>query len=581
MRYLALATDYDNTLAREGRVADSTWAALDRLRQSGRYLVLVTGRELDDLMTVCPRLDMFARVVAENGGILFDPSAGERRLLADAPPKQFVDALRARGLKHFSVSETLVAMMKPNEQIAFEVIRVLGLELHVVFNGDAVMVLQPGITKASGLRAALDALKLSPLNVVGLGDAENDHALIRACGLAVAVENALPALKQQADLVTSHPDGEGVATLIDALIADDLRAHASSLARCRLTVGKRGDVPASPAVTVDTAGSTMLLVGASGSGKSTAAEALLESLTDGGYQLCIFDPEGDYVNDDRLTVVGNAQTMPVGEEVLELLERTTRQVAINMMRVPPGERPQYCAELLLRLQALRARTARPHWLVFDEAHHLFPAAWASAGAAVPQALESTLVVTVHPEQLSPALLKQINIVVAMGDDAADRLGSFASSAGIAPPVARVAGARRGEALFWEPAKEDPYVVTIGGGRSAHRRHVRKYAEGLLIPERSFYFRGPRGQLNLRAHNLVLFVELAEGVDEATWRYHLQRGDYSQWFESVIGDVALANSTRAIEQDTALSPAESRKRVLGEVNRRYTQPENPTLPRPDY
>jgi hypothetical protein len=280
--------------------------------------------------------------------------------------------------------------------------------------------------------------------------------------------------------------------------------------------------------------------------------------------------------------VGNAQTMPAEEEVLQLLERARQpQVAINMMRVPPGERPQYCAELLLRLQALRARTARPHWLVFDEAHHLFPATWASAGAAVPQALESTLVVTVHPEQLSPALLKQINIVLAMGDDAADRLRSFASSAGIAQPVAPVAGARCGQALFWEPAKEDPFLVTIERGRSAHRRHVRKYAEGLLIPERSFYFRGPGGQLNLRAHNLVLFVELAEGVDEATWRYHLQRGDYSKWFESVIGDVELANSTRAIEQDTALSPAESRKRVLGEVNRRYTQPENPTLPRPDH
>ncbi|MEX3936654.1 HAD hydrolase family protein [Paraburkholderia phymatum] len=579
MRYLALATDYDNTLAEDGRVADATWAALERLRESGRYPVLVTGRELDDLLTVCPRLDVFSRVVAENGGVLFDPATKDKRLLAEAPPPAFVDALRARGLEHFSVSETLVAMMKPNERIALEAIRDLGLELNVVFNGDAVMILQPGVSKASGLMAALAALRLSPLNVVGVGDAENDHALIRACGMSVAVENALPALKPHADLVTSHPDGRGVAALIDALIADDLRGHASSLAKCRLTVGKRRDAPASSVVSIDAYGSVVLLAGASGSGKSTATEALLERLADAGHQLCIFDPEGDYGSDDHTAVVGDAQHVPAEDEALQLLEGARQPaVAINMMRVPPGERAQYCAALLPRLQTLRARTGRPHWLVFDEAHHLFPRTWASASAAVPEALESALIVTVHPEQLSPALLKQVNVAIALGDDAAGKLDAFASSIDMDLPIVPEKGAKRGEALFWEPAQGEPYVVTIERGRGQHRRHLRKYAEGLLIPERSFYFRGPRSQLNLRAHNLILFVELAEGADEETWRFHLQRGDYSRWFESVLGDVELANETRTIEQDESLSPTESRSRVLSAITARYTQPENPNLPR---
>ncbi|SEJ16974.1 HAD family hydrolase [Paraburkholderia diazotrophica] len=582
MRYLALATDYDNTLAEHGSVADATWAALERLRESGRYPILVTGRELDDLMTVCPRLDMFSRVVAENGGVLFDPATKDKRLLADAPTQAFVDALRERGLEHFSVSETLVATMKPNEQIAFEAIRDLGLELNVVFNGDAVMILQPGISKASGLMAALAALRLSPLNVVGVGDAENDHALIRACGMSVAVENALPALKQHADLVTSQPDGRGVAALIDALIADDLRGHASSLAKCRLTVGQRRGAPESsvaPVVSIDAYGSVVLLAGASGSGKSTTTEALLERLTDAGHQLCIFDPEGDYSSDDHTAVVGDAQHAPAEDEALQLLEGARQPaVAINMMRVPPGDRAQYCAALLPRLQTLRARTGRPHWLVFDEAHHLFPRTWASASAAVPDALESALVVTVHPEALSPALLKHVNVVIALGDDAASKLDEFASSVGIDQPIVPTKGVERGEALFWEPAQGEPRVVTIEQGRGQHRRHLRKYAEGLLIPERSFYFRGPHGKLNLRAHNLILFVELAEGVDEETWRFHLQRGDYSQWFESVIGDADLANETRAIEQDGSVSPDESRSRVLSAISARYTQPENPNLPR---
>ena len=157
MRYLALATDYDNTLAENGRVAQATWDALDRLRGSGRYAILVTGRELDDLLSVCPRTDIFARVVAENGGVLYDPATKQRTLLTDPPPPAFVAALRERGLEQFSVSQTLVATMKPNDEIALELIRELGLELHVVFNGDAVMILNPGVSKASGLLAAADA----------------------------------------------------------------------------------------------------------------------------------------------------------------------------------------------------------------------------------------------------------------------------------------------------------------------------------------------------------------------------------------------------------------------------------------
>ncbi|MBW9139960.1 HAD hydrolase family protein, partial [Rhizobium pusense] len=71
MRFFALATDYDNTLASDGRVADATWDALERLRASGRQAILVSGREMDDLLEICPRLDLFSRVVAENGGVLY------------------------------------------------------------------------------------------------------------------------------------------------------------------------------------------------------------------------------------------------------------------------------------------------------------------------------------------------------------------------------------------------------------------------------------------------------------------------------------------------------------------------------
>jgi len=585
MRFVALAADYDNTIATDGKVAERTWQALDRLRQSGRHLILVSGRELDDLRTVCPRLDLFSRVVAENGGVLYHPDRGERRLLAPAPPKTFVDSLRKHGLHRFSVSETLVATMKPNEQIALEVIRDLGLDLHVVFNGDAVMILAPGVTKASGLRAALDELGLSSLNVVGVGDAENDHPLLDACGFSVAVENALPALKAHADWVTQHANGRGVSELADALVQDDLRSRASALDKCKVLLGhrhaERGDQP----VMLDAHGTTALLAGPSGGGKSTVTAALLERLDRAGYQACIFDPEGDYGHEGGLVALGDAHTTPSLDSAVQLLGTAKQSVAVNLLRVPLLERPRYCASLLLRLQAMRVQTGRPHWLVFEEAHQLFPADWHPADESLPSMLETALAVTVHPDQVAPALLRQINVALVTGAHADKTLAAFAQALGREAPRLQTAPTlERGQLLVWHPAPNAhgdrggiTYVVDVEPGTTQRRRHHRKYAEGLLIPERSFYFRGPEGKLNLRAHNLILFLEIADGVDPDTWQFHLKRGDYSRWFGEVIGDEDLAEEARAIEQAKALDPHASRARIRAAVERRYTQPENPSLP----
>ena len=197
MHYLALATDYDGTLAHHGRVDDATLAALERLLQSGRKLILVTGRELEELLGVFPRIDLFEWVVAENGGLLYQPASREPRLLGQAPPESFVQTLRQRGVAPVSVGRVIVATWHPHETTVLETIRDLGLELQVIFNKDAVMVLPAGLNKATGLAAALRELGLSGQNIVGIGDAENDHAFLSQCGCSAVVANALPALKER------------------------------------------------------------------------------------------------------------------------------------------------------------------------------------------------------------------------------------------------------------------------------------------------------------------------------------------------------------------------------------------------
>lgn len=222
MRYRVLCTDYDGTLADEGRVSAATFGALERLKRSGRRLVLVTGRVLREITALCPDLSLFDAVVAENGALLYDPASGRETLLAQAPPPRFAAALRARGVRPLECGRVIVATREPHQSAALETIRSLGLELEVLFNKGAVMVLPAGITKASGLASALSALHIEPRQAVGVGDAENDHSLLRSCGCGVAVANAVESLKQSADWVTRAASGAGVAELIDALLAGAL-----------------------------------------------------------------------------------------------------------------------------------------------------------------------------------------------------------------------------------------------------------------------------------------------------------------------------------------------------------------------
>lgn len=221
MYFRALATDYDGTLACGGIVDGPTLEALHELKETGRRLILVTGRELPGLKRAFHALDVFDRVVAENGAVLYDPGTEEERLLAPPPPAGFAESLRARKVKPLSVGSSIVATWEPNEKVVRETIRDLGLELHVTFNRGAVMVLAPGINKASGLLAALKDLDLPPLNVIGVGDAENDRAFLRTCGCSAAVANALPAVKENVDIELSADHGAGVVELISRLCKEE------------------------------------------------------------------------------------------------------------------------------------------------------------------------------------------------------------------------------------------------------------------------------------------------------------------------------------------------------------------------
>ena len=219
--YRAFATDFDGTLAHEGHVPRAAFAALERLRAAGWHLLLVTGREIEDLARIFSRFDLFDIVVAENGALLFWPADSIAQCVTEPPPLAFVERLHAHGVGPISVGHAIIATWEPHEAAVLDTIKEMGLELQIIFNKGAVMILPTGVNKASGLEAALQLIGIAPTDVVGVGDAENDHALLDLCGYSAAVANAIPAILERADYITQHSRGDGVAELIDHLLSPE------------------------------------------------------------------------------------------------------------------------------------------------------------------------------------------------------------------------------------------------------------------------------------------------------------------------------------------------------------------------
>jgi len=567
VRFLALAADYDGTLAHDGRVPDETVDALRRAREAGHRLIMVTGRVLPQLHEVFPHLDLFDRIVAENGALLYDPATTQERLLAPEPPEDLTRGLRDRGVP-VDVGRVVIATAEPFGTTCFEVIHALGYEHDIFFNKGSIMILPSGISKGSGLDAALRDLDVSPHNVVCVGDAENDHSLLRAGEARVAVANALPSLKEEADWVTPGERGRGVVQLIDQMLEDDLAALSAKLSRHDIPIGK---TDAGEEVTLPSYGHNILIAGTSGGGKSSLVTALIERLAQRCFQFCVVDPEGDYETVDFAIQIGTTDIRPDEREILTTLVNPRENVIVNLLAVPLSDRPSFFEHLLTMLEEMRTRTAHPHFVVVDEAHHMLPRDWEPAPETLPLELRKVIFVTTRPDIVSPAVLRTVKTVLAVGDNIDRTIADFCSAQGLPAPSLPSLSVPHGRAIRWTPSDPDQVIrFTVAPSSTKRHRHIRKYAFGDLGPE-SFHFRGPEQRLNLRARNLQTFIDLAKGVDDATWLYHLRRHDYSHWVREMVKDPDLAYEIADVENNEALNPQESRNQISQAIEHRYTAP----------
>lgn len=454
MRYHALACDYDGTLAWDGRIDAATVDAIRALRASGRRALMVTGRQVEDLLAICPDIDLFDLIVAENGAVVYVPATRQSRMLAEPPPPELVQRLRQRGVAPLDVGRVIVATERPHEVAALEVIQQLGLELQVIFNKRSVMILPSGVNKATGLAAALDDLRLSPRNVVAIGDAENDHALLASCECGVAVANAVPTLQQRADLVTGGHHGAGVRELIARLVDGDLADLGPALERHDIPIGVDAG---GQAVRLPAYGGAVLLVGTPGTGGAGSAAGLrtssfvtgfLERLGQRLFQHCIIDSAGRYADLRSAVTLGSAEHAPELDEISEVLDKPKQNAVVNLIGVPVAARPGFFGSLLARLQEMRARTGRPHWMVVDEVDQLLPVGWDLAALRRGQDLTGLLLMTERADEVSLPVLSAVDAILAVGRAPAAAIRRCAETLGEPAPAVPDVELQSGEAVVW-------------------------------------------------------------------------------------------------------------------------------------
>src|SRR5438128_468632 len=239
MKLSVLALDYDGTIARNDRLYPGVLDAIGIARRRGVTVLLVTGRVLGDLRRVAGELRFVDGVVAENGAVVHFPDSGHTTVLAPLVSRAFASRLEEDGIP-FQSGQCLVDADASSAPRMLEVIRQLELPIVLLFNRSRVMALAQGVSKATGLGAALDMLRASPRNTVAVGDAENDHELLRLAEVGAAVEWGSASLRATADVIIPGAGPAGVGEYIRRATREG-RMPLPSKARRRLILGHGED----------------------------------------------------------------------------------------------------------------------------------------------------------------------------------------------------------------------------------------------------------------------------------------------------------------------------------------------------
>jgi hydroxymethylpyrimidine pyrophosphatase-like HAD family hydrolase len=566
----AIALDYDGTIALDGVPNAAALDAIRDVRARGVVVLLVTGRILGSLRSAAGDLRFVDAIVAENGAVLNFPGTGRSAVLGQAPPPAFVSELKRLGLM-VDVGESVIEAKAGDAHAILSIIREMQLPLTLIFNRGRLMVLPQSISKATGLRRALAALRLSPHNTLAIGDAENDHALLDACEVGTAVEWASPALRSVADEIAMGNHATAVADYLRR-IADRGRFLPSQMGRRRLLLGH---ADSGEAVKLVIRGRNMLIAGEPGTGKSWVAGLLCEQLILQGYSVCIIDPEGDYRTLESLpgvVVLGGDRPPPAAHDLVKALRHPDVSAVVDLSQLHQPEKTEYLEALLPMLGELRRRTGLPHRIVLDEAHYFL------GGRPLYELLDMELggytLVTYRLSNIEPSIAARgETIVVTTRESEPGEIAALAglcgADAGCADMLHRLG---QGEAVVMPGIEESgtqPRRFRLAPRLTRHVRHRTKYLDMAVAESRAFHFAPQTGGTGCRVRTLKALMTLVASAPTTDIDGYLKRSDFSRWVREVFRDHALASDLEGIEQAYRLGQAPgANEAIVQAIRSRY-------------
>ena len=521
MTFKVLACDFDGTLASEGQIGPSALEAIEKARQAGLKVILVTGRTFFELTRVCERLDLFDAVVAENGAVLYFPRNAMIRDQGPAPPTRLLNELDQRGIS-YQVGRAIVGTSRADERGVREALEAAGVNRELVYNRAALMLLPVGIEKGQGVEHVLRSFGLSFQDALALEDAENDLALFEACAWAACPGNAIPELKARADWVFSGENGESVAVAITGSIIEG-RLPARHSPRHRIAVG--WVVETSEPATIPARDVNVLIYGDPLSGKSWLAGALVERLLAARYAICVLDPEGDYRVLADLPSVIWAEVCDRAA-LVRALTQFARDAAgclvVDLSALPHPQKLQMIRAGLQWIRESRRRSGLPHWVLLDEAHYSLHRDGV-ADDVIGIEDKGFCLATYRPSWLRDSVVKQLDVFILAHATADDELAFLRSRLS------------NGAITFVATPRE-----------TTHVRHLRKYADSRVPFGERFLFRRPDGHVVAEAQSLHDFRRVLMTVDDHVIAHHVRLGDFSRWVLDVFSDPELARQLKKTE-----------------------------------
>jgi hypothetical protein len=549
-----LAFDFDGTLAEEGVVPPALQTALEQLRTAGYVLFLVTGRPLGDAQ-LGPLKDLFAGIVWENGAVLHHTNSDEIYLPFGHVDPHLLAAMEAAGVP-LERGRAIVSTTTSHGETVWHVLSEWGGDAVITHTRGLVRVLPPGAAKGAGLEHLLGLCCFSPRNLVSFGNGEADLSLLQLGETGVAVADAVPSLKEVADLVMTQPGPAGV---LEALETYWLRGS-----RCRIPSRRERSIPlgkdeAGESVSMPTAalaGGNLGVFGDSGSGKSWVAGLLAEGMHRAGYQVLLIDPEGDFRGMRALPGIValevNQSAVPPPAMVATLLGAVSVSVVLDLSAYPATRRDHYIAEVVRALRSLREQKFRPHWIVLEEAQHFLPPSGESVSTELAPMLArgGWAFISYRPDRLVSRVMEALDHCILTRLSNPEAVQALCQTTYHAPQGS------------WADIPQG-YAWLCGQGvvrllpnarRVPHIRHLYKYLDKPLPEHKRFHFRDERGFLGIEAASLLEFLQCLRTLPIESLAYHHTRGDFAAWVKSTLGDGILADHLRKLAQRSLESTA---------------------------